>query len=78
MPLAIVSYASYLSGRIQLLNSNREKTSHLVQILGFLHIFTVHDHFHFVLKPKILRYVSIILSCDKTAGKIYIKNTKET
>lgn len=76
VPLALVSYANCLSGWRQLLNRSGDETSHLLQILDFP--LCSHDvgQFSCYLETKIMSYMFIILSCDKTACKRYIKKIK--
>lgn len=77
VPLALVSYASCLPGWMPLLNPSGDETSHLLQILDFpLSSYDV-GQFSCYLETKILSYMSIIFSCDKTACKLYIKKIKE-
>lgn len=60
----------------ELLNRSGDETSHLLQILDFP--LCSHDvgQFSCYLETKIMSYMFIILSCDKTACKRYIKKIK--
>jgi len=40
-------------------------------------VFSLCDNFCVALETKILRYISTTLTCDKTAGKLYVKCIKQ-